>query len=222
MRLRLATRGSLPLKLQATIDRTGPVARDQLLVDCGGIVLPKLQLGGTSRLGLSLAPTTATLNISITLEGEKLYGDVQVVQRHVQITPTVDEELAELRLDAELAETLGKVTALATRISLSGTLSEPKCRVWSNLGPAVAEALEHALARTADEYARTVLAESQQRVNVRLAQLDRQIADQQGALLPQLASAADALHELSADDVPTHRLSVEHLGRRLPADSLFR
>src|SRR4029077_8524878 len=69
MKLKLNTTGSLQVQLQATIDRTGPVAKDQFLVDCGGIVLPKFKLGHSDKLRLSIAPSTATLNISVTLDG---------------------------------------------------------------------------------------------------------------------------------------------------------
>ena len=222
MRLKLHTRGSLPLQIQATIDRTGPVARDQLLVDCGGLVLPKLSLGGSDKLRLSLAPTAASLNISITLDGDKLSGDIQLVQKQVEIKPSVSDELARLHVDEELEKTLGDVRSLATRISLSGTLDEPKCRVWSNLGPAVAEAMDRALARTATGYTREALAQSQERVNRRLAEFDRQLADTQDELNPQLADSATALDQLADANNPGHRLTLEHLGRRLPADSLFR
>jgi hypothetical protein len=221
MRLELNTRGSLPLQLQATIDRTGPVARDQLLVDCS-FVLPKLSLGSSDKLRLSLAPTAATLNISITLDGDKLSGDIQLVQKQVEIKPSVSDELARFHVDQELEKTLGDVRSLATRFSLSGTLDEPQCRVWSNLGPAIAEAMDRAVARTATSYTRDALAQSQERVNRRLAEFDRQLADVQGELHPQLATSATALDQIAEGNRPGPRLTVEQLGRLLPADSLFR
>ncbi len=221
MRLRLSARGSLPMEIQATIDRTGPVARDQLLVDCGGILIPKLRLGKSHKLQLSLAPTTASLNVSITLLGDKLSGDVQLVQREVQITTSVGDTLAAHHLDRELEKTLGDIGSLATRVSLTGTLNQPQCKIWSNLGPAVAEALDRSLERTVTRYSRNLLTQSQDRVNHRLADLDRQIAGTQAALEPQLADSQVTLNELGIQ--PTgHRLSTDHLGRRLPADSLFR
>ena len=222
MRLKLNTRGSLPLQVQATIDRTGPVARDQLLVDCGGLVLPKLSLGGSDKLRLSLAPTAATLNISITLEGDKLSGDVQLVQKQVEIKPQMSGDLARYHVDEELTKTLGDVHSLATRVSLSGTLDEPMCHSWSTLGPTVAEAMERAFARAATGYTREVLAQSRERVNRRLAEFDRQLADAQNELHPQLADSTSALDQLTTSADPGHRLTIEHLGRLLPADSLFR
>ena len=221
IRLRLTTRGSLPLELVATIDRTGPIARDQLLVDCGGIVLPKLRLGGSDKLRLSLAPTTASLHVSITLEGDKLSGDVQLVQREVQITPTVGDELSRRNFDGELQKALREIDSLSTRISLAGTIDQPKCEVWSNLGPAVAEAMNRALVRTTAGYTRELLTESHDRVDERLADLDRQIADAQATLEPQLADTTDSLDQLSKK-ATSERLSLDHLGRRLPAESLFR
>src|SRR4029079_13084500 len=45
MRLHLVGNGSLPLELQATIDRTGAAPRDELLVDCQGALLHEMALG---------------------------------------------------------------------------------------------------------------------------------------------------------------------------------
>jgi uncharacterized protein (TIGR03545 family) len=221
IRLQLAARGTLPLDVQATIDRTGKVARDELIVDCGGIVLPKISLGRSKKLRLSLAPTIATLNVRITLEGDKLSGDVELVQRQVQITPTVGAALVRRNFDVELTKVLADVDTLSTRVTLAGTLERPRCHVSSNLGPAVAEAIGQALARTIAGYTNDVLAESHNRVDQCLAELDDQIADAQSALAPQLEDTTDSL-DLLTRKTTTERLSIDHLGRRLPADSLFR
>ena len=78
MRLRLTACGSMALELQATIDRTGQVPRDELVVDCGGILIPKLRLGGSNKLRFSIKPTTASLNVRILLEGDRLSGETSV------------------------------------------------------------------------------------------------------------------------------------------------
>ena len=222
IRLRLNATGSLPVDVQATIDRTGPVPKDQLLVDCGSIVLPKLRLGTSNKLRLSLAPTTATLNVSITLDGDKLSGDIQLVQKHVEIVPSVGPELEQVRMAAALEDSLSDVHSVASRISIRGTIDEPQWELWSNLGPAVAEALDHALARTTQIRAKQVLADAQQRVDERLTQLDRQTSDAQTALEQQLAGTAGTLDDLAERKDDDERLSQEQLGQRLPANSLFR
>ena len=224
MRLKLTTSGSLQIQMQATIDRTGPVAKDQFLVDCGGIVLPQFRLGHSDKLRLSIAPSTATLNISVMLEGDKLSGDIQLVQKHVQITPSVGEELAKLEAADALEDALGNIHSVATRVSLSGTLDAPHFELWSNLGPAVAEAMNHSIEKAATTYARQALATSQQQVDEKLAQLDRQIAEQQATLKPQLTASTDALKQLvpSRGGDTKGRLTAEEIGQQLPVSALFR
>ena len=217
MQLRLTTTGSLQVQVQATIDRTGPVAKDQFLVDCGGIVLPKFRLGHSDKLRLSISPSTATLNISVTLEGDKLSGDVQLVQKQVQITPSVGEELARFQVADALDESLRDIHSVATRVSLSGTLEQPQFELWSNLGPAVAEAMNRSIQKATATYAHQSLAASQQQVDEKLAELDRQIAEQQTALKPQLAASTAALKQLVGDKMG--RVSMEQVGQQLPASS---
>ncbi|HEY4234717.1 MAG TPA: TIGR03545 family protein [Lacipirellulaceae bacterium] len=221
MRLKLTTSGSLQVQLQATIDRTGPTAKDQFLVDCGGIVLPKFRLGHSDKLRLSIAPSTATLNISVTLEGNKLSGDIQLVQKQVQITPSVGEELARFQVVDALDESLRDIHSVATRISLGGTLEQPKFELWSNLGPAVAEAMNGSIEKATANYAHRALAASQQQVDEKLADLDRQIAEQQAALKPQLSASTDALKQLVGGE-RLERVSMEQPGQQLPASSMFK
>jgi hypothetical protein len=120
-----------------------------------------------------------------------------------------------------LAAALSDIDEMTTRIALGGTIEQPRCHVQSTLGPAVARALDRALAGATANYLQTLLAESHERVDDRLASLDRKIADAQSLLEPQLADTVDNLDQL-AKKTTGERLTIEHLGRRLPADSLFR
>lgn len=221
IRLQLSTRGALPLEVQATIDRTQTIPRDRIVIECGGVALPKLSLGRSNKLRLSLAPSTASVIVTISLEGEKLSGDVQVVQHQVEITPAVGEELVRCSFDSELSTALGDVDTIETRISLSGTLERPQSQVWSSLGPAVADALNRALVETTAAYTRRILTESHRRVDERLAELDRTIAETQAAFEPQIEDATDSLDQLNKK-IAGQRLSADQVGRRLPTDSLFR
>jgi hypothetical protein len=222
LRVKLSATGSLPLVLQATVDRTGGVARDELLVDSTGVVLPPAELGESERLRLALAPSIGALSISVSLDGDRLAGDIQLVQKQVRITPRIGGDLSDVPMTAALDDTLGDVGALATRISLSGTLEEPKCRLWSNLGPAVAEALDRALRRAAEQHARRLLADAQRQVDQQLTELERQVSESQAELRPQLTQAAGQLGEIAAEQKPPQRITTEHVGRRLPANSLLR
>ncbi len=222
LRLKVATTGSLPLVLQATLDRTGTTARDELIIDCRGILMPKQELGQAERLRLSLSPSVGTLNASMILLGDSLSGEIQLVQKEVSIKPALEGHLGLMRLSAALQDTLGDVHSFATRLSIRGTLAEPTCTLWSNLGPAVAESMDRALVRAADKHCRELLANAQRNVDERLAQLDRQIADSRSELLPQLATLSARLEQIANQQSTPPRLNPEYLGRRLPSNSLFR
>jgi uncharacterized protein (TIGR03545 family) len=220
LRLHLVGRGSMPLELQATIDRRGSIPRDELLVDCQGMLVPAATLGSSDQFEMKLAPSVGALSVSISVEGEKLTGDIQMVQQKVQITPEVHGP-AGPALCSAMGETLG-VNSIATRLSLGGTLSKPTCTLWSNLGTAVAESLRHALRRAGDQHERELLAEAGRRVDERLAEVDRQMAEQQQHFTSQATELNARLDELAAVEKPLYRISAKQGGRRLPKDSLFR
>ncbi len=221
MRLRLTGTGSLPFELQSTIDRKGDLGRDELVVDCKGILLPAVALGQTDQLQLKLAPCVGSLSVSLLIEGDKLSGDIQMVQQGVQITPTLHGSNS-ATLSIAMGETLGRVNSVATRVSLGGTLSEPTCSLWSNLGVAVAEAMERGLRRTSGPHARTLLAEADRRVDERLANVDRQIAELQSRFASSSSDMTARLQKIALTETPRYRISAEHGGRWLPNNSLFR
>jgi uncharacterized protein (TIGR03545 family) len=222
MRLRLASGGdSLPLELQATIDRTA-AARDELLVDCRGIALPKLWLGRAGEFELCLGPSSGSISISVVVEDEELSGDIQVVQKNVVITPAMHGELRDVRLVEPLAATLGKVDSFATRVAVRGTLEEPSCTLWSNLGPAVAEALHRAQRQAAGAHAEAVLADVRRRVDERLADSERQFAQARAKVAADLTGLARQVDAIARREKSGGRIAVERLGGRLSSGALSR
>jgi uncharacterized protein (TIGR03545 family) len=221
IRLHLVGNGSLPLELQATIDRTGAVARDELLMDCQGVLLRGMVLGKAEQLGMSLAPSVGSLSVSVTVDGEKLSGDIQMVQQKVQITPALNGTGGET-LSAAMNDTLGNVNSIATRLSFGGTIHEPTCRLWSNLGAAVAEAMQRAVRRTGDQHAKALLVEAGRRVDERLAEVDRQMAERQTQFASKSTVITARLQKITTEESPRYRISSEKGGRRLPNNSLFR
>jgi hypothetical protein len=219
--LSLASKQPFPLKLQATLDRTGDVARDEFLVDCQRLPLPAVALGRSNKFRLAVGPSTGALSVSLLVDGGTLSGDIQLIQHEVVITPDIGGELRSIPLAAALADTLGQINSVAVRLTLEGTLDEPRFRLWSNLGPAVAESMELALRRAADEHAERILAASQQRVDEQFASLERQLAEQRTALKKSLAGSTALMREIAADQRIPDRLPAE-IGRRLPSGSLFR
>jgi uncharacterized protein (TIGR03545 family) len=222
IRLRMKSSGSQSIELQAIIDRTGSVPRDELIVTGKRVLLPKLELGQREQLSLTLAPSEASLSGHLVINGDALVGEIQLLQRRVQAAPALHGNLRNVPLGATLGETLQKADGLTLRIAVGGTLAEPKCTLWSSIGPAVAEAMELALLRAANDRAQQLLAQAQRQVDERLAALERTATQQHSALTAQISGAASELGKIAVQQWAPRRLSHEQLGRRLPANSLFR
>ena len=119
-------------------------------------------------------------------------------------------------------ETLDQLDALKMNVTLGGTLDQPEWQLWSNLGPAVADALGRALDRAVEMKTDELLARSQQRIDEQLATLERRLADRQATLAPDLQRATDQIKQMVDHFTRGRGLSLDQLGRRLPAQSLFR
>jgi uncharacterized protein (TIGR03545 family) len=221
IRLHLVGNGSMPLELQATIDRTSSTPRDELLVDCQGVLLHEMALGKAHQLGMSLAPSVGSLSVSVVVDGDKLSGDIQMVQQKVQITPALNGSGGET-LTVAMSDTLGRVNSIATRLSLGGTIQQPTCTLWSNLGAAVAEAMQRAVKRTGDQHAKALLVEAGRRVDERLAEVDRQMAERQTQFASKSIVITARLQKISTSESPRYRISSKEGGHRLPSNSLFR
>jgi uncharacterized protein (TIGR03545 family) len=220
IQVRMTTSGTLPLELAATIDRTQAAARDELYAECRNVFLPKLSLGRSDRLRLALGPSVAVARIHVLVQGESLSGEVEMVQTQMHVTPGVDGSLERVGLAESLAQSLRDVGSMSIRLRLSGTLDQPRWTLDSDLGPAVAKAMDRALRQAVEDHTQELLTRSQRRVDEQLAQLDRQITDGQSALSSQLAGSARVLHQIAQQ--PPERLSPEYVGRRLPTGSLLR
>jgi len=222
MRLRLTTTGASPIELQGVIDRTRGTMRDTIVMDCQSVLIPKLTLGRTEQIQIAIEPSRATLSISAAVDGERLSGDIQLVQRDVRITPTAGYEFGSVPIGSALGDTLGRIDSLATHIALGGTLANPTCKLWSNLGPAVAEAMDRAAQRADGQHTRALLADAGQQIDERLTNIERQMTEQQSRWTSRATEVRTQLQSIAKNEIPRDRISTERLGRRLPSNSLFR
>jgi uncharacterized protein (TIGR03545 family) len=222
IQLRIKTSGSLPLELQATIDRTRQPARDEVIASFQGLLMPKLCFGRADELSVSVEPSAASASAHVVVIGNQLNGDIQFVQSGLRLLPMLQGTLSDLPISLALQENLRGVDSLALRIALSGTLDEPRCTMWSNLGPAIAEAMEAAVKNARRTYARALLARGDRHVNERLASLERRVSQQQSQFIAQVSCTTSALDKIAGQQSARRRLTHEQLGRRLPANSLFR
>jgi uncharacterized protein (TIGR03545 family) len=222
IQIRLSGKDSSQFEFRATIDRTHGRLRDEMFVHCQAMKLNDQLLGHANVLQLKVAPSIASLTVSMCVEGDRLSGEIQLVQKDVRMTPSFAGEGDTLPIGEALDQSLGQLDSLATRLSLEGTIDEPACKLWSNLGPAVAEALEQEFQRHAEAHARAVLADAQRHVDERLAELERQTAEQQEQFAKLTAKLPQRIDAMARAQTRRERMSVEQVGRRLPTTSILR
>ena len=203
MQLSLATTNGVPLNVEATIDRTGPLPHDVLVAHCPSAPLPRFEFGNDERFKLAAPPSTARLSLNLTIEGEQLDGAIQIDQQAVPLELTVAGDnggrLKQVFSDS-LSRSLAQVSSIKTTVKLSGSLDTPGVALDSTLGPAVAQAMQVAVKQTLDAQAGTLLAETRQRLDSELGDLNQTVAgitstlgkqvQQQTGLLDQIAGAA--------------------------------
>ena len=229
IRAKFSSTGGLAMEVRLTVDRTGGVATDELIVDCPAFDLPHGQLGNPEKLGLAMAPSTGSLSVSVRIEGEQLSGDIQLVQDRVALAPVVGPSASKLarRLGDAVGNSLTTLPKPATRVTLSGTLDDPKLAVWSTLGPAVAGSLQTAATNLAREEAQKRLESTQQKIAGELASLDRKVTDAMTKLTAEVEAPRQEIERLASNWIGEQlgggTFSFEQLGKRLPAaESLFK
>lgn len=224
MLLSLTTSGAAPIQLRARCDRTGDQPVDEIIADCPSIPMPQLALGKQETLGLSVSPSTAALSLSLNLTGDKLAGDLQIVQQDVRVTPHVKASLGgvltDVDLERALARQLAQAPRLVTTVTLSGDLDHPEWKLWSTAGPALAEAMNNAVKSLANDRAKQLLASGEREVNEHLGKLDQELSALTSQVTTALGEPAKALQALAGQGAGG---ALGNIGNRLaPMGSLFK
>jgi hypothetical protein len=222
MRFRFCSKDSTPFEVRATIDRTGGRVWDELFVDCLEIPLDRQSLGRAEQLHLRLSPSRGSLTVSVSMDGDKLSGEIQLVRKQLQITPELSCNGKVMPIGGSLEQSPGQFDAMTTRVSLDGTIDQPRCTLWSNLGPVVAEALQNGLHNYAEARTGEILADARRQVDERLTELERQLAEHRERLATRIASMPQRIDAIDRTQARRGRLSVEQAGRRLPTTSILR
>ncbi len=229
IRAELHASGGLPLEVRATIHRAAGQPVDELLIDCPGFDLPGASLGDEQKLAMQMAPSSGSVTVSLRIEGEQLTGELQLIQDRVALTPVIGDTASPLvrRLGESVGRQVASIPKPATRVTLSGSLDQPRMRVWSTLGTAVAESLQQAALGVAQAEADARLATVRQKVSQEMAGIDSQLADATRRLSSEIDAPRQEIEQLASnwlgEQLGVGGFSLEKLGKRLPsAGSLFK
>jgi uncharacterized protein (TIGR03545 family) len=227
-RLAIKAGGPTPFEVRATLDRTTDVARDEFLVDCPAFKTPGATLGKGEKLRFAMEPSQGSLSLSLVVEGDALSGELKVIQDHVVLTPHLQLAGGEFgdRLRGAIAESLANLPQAATRVTLGGTVKRPSVKLWSTLGPAVAESMQRSVNRLVTAEAERVAAGARAKIDAKVAALDAKLAEATAGATAELAGPRDLIGQLAgfgAGGLGAGSLSFERLGTQIPSTgSLFK
>ncbi|HTN76482.1 MAG TPA: TIGR03545 family protein [Pirellulaceae bacterium] len=144
MVIRVATSGSHPFVLEATLDRSGDKPRDRVVISFPELPQPARMLGDKEQLAIAVAPGSTQVWAELELHGEQLTGRVLLQQKTLQLTAQMPPRYGP-RVAESVANALGHVQHLQAEVRLAGTLDKPSLQLRSNLGPQVSAGLSQAL-----------------------------------------------------------------------------
>jgi len=220
LRMRFVSQGLLPMQVQAVFDRTGNTPRDELLAVCKDLAIPQMSLGKADSMSRTVGPNQAAIQIAMLMEKEKLTGYIELVQKHVRITPLVAQHLGVPEIQQALANSLGRVNEVTTQLVVTGTLAQPQVSISSTLGPEVENALRDSVVVAIERQREKLLAQTRSETNRHLAEVRESIGISISEFTPLLAQPEQMLTQLLGPDL-AKPFSADHFGR-LPAGSLFK
>lgn len=192
--------------IEATLDRSGAEAHDQIVVQCPALVQPSRTLGNPDQVALALSPGTTSIAMELELRGQRVSGRLRAVQEPVELLPVVGARCGGARVASLLQTALGSLRRLEAEVQLCGTANQPEWRLQSNLGPQLAAGISAALRRELDMRREQLVAEYRGRVEEELARAEQKLAGQQQQLLAKLDGAIAEARQVG-----------NHLAQRLPS-----
>ena len=147
-----AARGNHQVHIHATIDRRSDQHVDELTIHCPRIALQQQFLGDDQAVLLNMQPSQLSADINVRLEDDRMTGQMVFYQSNVSLHV---EQLHRLAGGPAVAKTINEelvgVNNFTVVVDLGGTIDAPQATLNSDLGDKVANAMNAALKKTAQQ-----------------------------------------------------------------------
>jgi|GEM_PF-6760649 len=174
--------GPAACNMHLTVDATGDVLRQHLVVSCPNLQLEKQTLGRADRLAIDVAPGRMEIGADIVVEDDEVFGTIITKQNGAKLTMATREDTVIGRWNPRLQQLVDSIRSIDTRVDLTGTVKKPKVAIESNLGNSLATGLRTAV--TAELTARRdqLIQLTQEKINGQLTSLDRFVAEKRAEI----------------------------------------
>jgi uncharacterized protein (TIGR03545 family) len=201
----IEVRGPVAMQVEAILDRTQPIARDHITVECPALAQPKRLLGKPDQIAVAVSPANARLSLSLQLEGENLSGRLTVRQEPVELKPELAAAYGGPQMAARIHDALREIRVLDVTAQLSGTLQRPTCQIRSTLGPQLAQAFQGLLVRELENRREELSQMVQAKVEGEMLRFEQSFLARQQELLARLQQNGvdvQQVRELATRQVP--------------------
>jgi hypothetical protein len=171
-------------------------------------------------MSIEVGPSTAAIQLAVLLEGDKLTGNIELVQKQVQVAASVPDGLGTVEVQQALTDSLRRVNELSTHVVLTGTLTSPQVEISSTLVPTMHDALRGTVVAVIDRQRDQLLAATRGETDKHLAAVQSKVSSATAEIAPLIAQPEQMLAKLLGPDL-AKPLSADQLGR-LPGGSLFK
>jgi uncharacterized protein (TIGR03545 family) len=194
----IETAGATPLQIQGTVDRTGDVARDRIVVTCPAFQQPRRELGDTEALAVRVAPGCGSLRMEIELRDNELSGRLLLQQSDLEMDASLADTYGGAPLENRLNQALAGISRFQVAIELSGTLRRPRGRLESDLGSQLSDGFQTAFRQELQARGDQIVSRLDGQARKQLEQLRELVDEQSEQLLARLEVPRREVEQLLA------------------------
>lgn len=162
MRLEIDTTGNSPTHIVATIDRTGDIKRDHIVIDLPRIPMGERHLGRSESIAMAIPAGHASVTLDLMLVDDQVTGRIDLHREGSGLEVRhVSERLGGDYVHGVFGAALESLDELEATILISGHWKKPDLKLESEIGPRIAACLND----TANTVITDQLARVEQRIN---------------------------------------------------------
>jgi uncharacterized protein (TIGR03545 family) len=216
-RIKLRTVGAAEMQIEAIVDRTQQVPTSEITVEIPQLAQAAQALGNDDEFSVAVPPGTAHVRAHLKLTAaEQLEGRVVFERDEVNLSPRLPPRYAKNLKTDSWKSALTDVRSLHAVADFSGTVTAPKWRLSTNLGPQLAAGMNSAI-RTELSARRDALAERvRSETDGQLVKFEQSLAQRHAGLLEQLNLGEQEIGAIKSRLNEVVKKSGLNFSRKLP------
>lgn len=183
------------VQMKAAIDRTQDVPREDIDLEFDYDRPIQLELGDKDSFVLNVTAQASKWTGDIHSEDGNLTGRIYMVQRPAVFQPVIKDNIDQ-RLQRIIVHSLDGISKVEATVTLSGTVTRPKMKLKTNLGPAIATGVRNAIGNEISAQQDALVAQLDEKFTAKKSQLVAQFRSRYGPIADQLNLQETTLKDL--------------------------